>query len=216
MKNLLHKIGAHFIAFLRKMYYKKRRKALIKDTPTIICNNCFGSFIYHNLGLMFRSPTIDLAIPPKDFFAFVQNLEGYLRAELTEVPDASKEFPVGQLEYNGERVTINFIHYDTFDIAKQKWDQRKGRVDFSNVYIIFQTIGVTDSIVHAFESLPYKNKLLIAKDNPTNSEIVQTLDVLAKPDYRYGEILEYKSPFSLQRYMDAIDYVSFLNRKGDL
>lgn len=198
------------------MYYKKRRKALINDTPTIICNNCFGSFIYHNLGLMFRSPTIDLAIPQKDFFAFVQNLEGYLHAELTEVPDASNEFPVGQLEYNGERITINFIHYATFDIAKQKWDQRKARVDLSNVYIIFQTLGVTESIVHDFESLPYKNKLLIAKNNPTNSEIVQTLDVLAKPDYQYGEILKFKSPFSLQRYMDAIDYVSFLNRKSEL
>lgn len=56
--------------------------------------------------------------------------------------------------------------------------------------------------------------MLITKTNPTNSKNIYTHDIMLKENYRFGEILQYKSRFSLHRYMDEIDYVGFLNTKN--
>lgn len=173
-----------------------------------------GTFIYHDLGLRYDSPTINLTIGKTDFIVFVQHLSGFLHSELIKVEDPSVPYPIGRLEYNGDSIQINFLHYKTFEEAKYKWDKRKERVDYSNIYIIQQiSDGVTEDDIHTFDSLPYKNKLLITSKSITNSKNVITLEVLQKrpKTYHPGIILDYKPPFFLKRYMDDIDYVGFLN-----
>lgn len=199
----------------RRLYRWGQRLRLKNRTPAIICNNCFGGLVYHNLGLRFCSPTIDLYFTQKDYMAFLQGLEGYLQADLREVTDAPESFPVGELTCDGKSIRIYFMHYRNFAEARQKWDARRQRVDLNNVYIIWQTMYLSPQDAEAFERLPWPNKMVIAKNNPTDSPCVQTLEVLAKPDYRMGEILEYKSRFSLQRHMDDVDYIGFLNTKNE-
>lgn len=207
-------------SFIKNIFYKRREKYYsvlkrrLKNTnPTIIANDCFGTFVYHNLGLRFNSPTINLYFSKEDFIIFVQNLRGFLEAQLIEVHDETKKFPVGELEYNGKKIQINFMHYPTFEYAKMKWDDRKKRVDFSNIYII-QMISskITKKDILDFENLPYKNKILIANENLTNSPNIIVHNILNKKNYKPGEILSYRTIFSKKRYMDKIDYVSFLNR----
>ena len=212
-ENIFAKFRSRVIPALRRRNYKRKSKRLTNRTPSIIANNCLGTFVYHNFGLEFRSPTINLTFKDSDFIRFVQNLKGYLSAELVDISDASRKYPVGELEYNGEKVEIYFVHYETFREAKEKWDERKQRVDFSNIFIIFQGVSVSEDNLERFDALPYENKMMILKDNPKNSKNVRTLKVLAREDYRPGEILNYKSQYSLRRYMDDIDYVGFLNRK---
>ena len=198
----------------REAYYKRLRKKLKVANPTIIANNCVGTFIYHNLGLRYNSPTINLTIGKTDFTVFVQHLSGFLHSELIKVENSSVPYPIGKLKYNGDSIQINFIHYETFEEAKYKWDERKERVDYSNIYIIQQiSDGVTEDDIHTFDSLPYKNKLLITSKNITNSKNVVALKVLQKrpKTYHPGIILDHKPPFFLKRYMDDIDYVGFLN-----
>lgn len=114
---------------------------------TIISNNCSGAYLYHDLGLRFNSPTINLQILPGEYTKFCKNLKEYMSNEVREYKDLSKEhqeqihhllgcdpyFPVGIL---GD-IAILFQHYKTFDEAKQKWDERKQRIDYNHIKFIF-------------------------------------------------------------------------------
>ena len=68
---------------LHPMWCYKQRKRLRNFNPTIISNNCTAGFIYHDLGLEFRSPTINLTI--KQFPLFIAHLPHYLNCELMEI-----------------------------------------------------------------------------------------------------------------------------------
>jgi len=62
------------------------RKKLLNHDITIISNNCTGGFVYHDLGLRFNSPTINLSFASdKDFFSFAENLPYYLSCEVREI-----------------------------------------------------------------------------------------------------------------------------------
>ena len=214
IKSYVIKTHRTIIRFGRKAYYKRLRKRLKVMQPTIIANDCLAGFIYRNLGLRYNSPTINLTISKGDFIVFAQNLYGFLHSQLIKAEDPSVPYPIGRLEYNGNSIQINFIHYKTFDDAKSKWDERKERVDYSNLYIIQHiSEGVTEEDINSFDRLPYKNKLLITNKNITNSKNVIVPKILQKRTKAYHPsiILDYKPPFFLRRYMDDIDYVGFLN-----
>ena len=115
---------------------------------TIISNNCSGAYLYHDLGLKFNSPTINLQILPQEYTKFCKNLKDYMSMEVQEYKDFSKVhqeqmfhllggnnpyFPVGIL---GD-IAILFQHYKTFEEAKEKWDERKQRIDYDNLKYIF-------------------------------------------------------------------------------
>ena len=206
---MVHKL----VEKLRSNYYEKCKKRLTNKTPTIIASDCFGGVVYHNLGLKFMSPTINLYIEKEEFIDFVNNLPQYLDAELVEIKDPNKKFPVGQLECNDKKITINFMHYKTFEEAKEKWNERKQRVDYSNIYIIQLVVDATKDDIESFDKLPYKNKMFITSKKLTDSKNVVTHKVFLKKNYKPGEILHYRSDYSIRKHMDKIDYVSFLNRK---
>lgn len=211
LKGLKNIIVDYYKKIAKFLGYYGKRKALKNKTPSIISSDCIGGVIYNNLGLKFNSPTINLWIPKTDFWEFVSNLNGYLSAELTEVYESGEEYPVGTLSFNNKTIKIYFLHYHSFTEAKNKWNERKKRVDFSNIYIIQVIQNASAEDIIAFNKLPYKNKMLITGENPTNSDNVVTHKILLKNDYRSGEIFEYKSRFKFRRNLDSIDYVSFLN-----
>lgn len=196
----------------RQRYYRRLQRRLKNSSPTILSNNCFGGIVYHNLGLPFKSPTINLFFSNRDFITFVQDLPGFLQAELTEVKASGRNYPVGELESGGKTVRIYFMHYKSFDEAREKWNSRRTRVDFSNLSILMQAVTLQEDIARDFDRLPYENKLLIAANAPIASPHIRTLPILSKKGYRPGEVLEYGSVFARRRHMDRIDYVSFLNR----
>lgn len=203
-----------FTLRLRKVYYFFKKNKLKNKNPTIIASDCFGTFIYHNLGLRFNSPTINLYIKKNDFLKFVSNLKEYLSCDITEVTDKTVSFPVGKLEVGGNSVEIYFMHYKSFEEAKRKWNERKERVSFDNIYIIQLIQNATEEDICEFDKLKYKNKMLITSENLTNSPNVVEQDILKKTNYKGGEILFYENSHSIRRPMDKIDYISFLNRKN--
>ncbi len=221
MKNLKQKNPIDYIEILfllpvlvlRRMYYFFKRLKLKNKNPTIIASDCFGTFIYHNLGLRFNSPTINLYIKKNDFLEFVSNLKEYLSCDITEVTDKTVSFPVGKLELDGNSVEIYFMHYKSFEEAKRKWNERKERVSFDNIYIIQLIQNATEEDIREFDKLEYKNKMLITSENLTGSPNVVEHDILKRTNYKGGAILFYENSRSIRRQMDKIDYVSFLNRK---
>ena len=57
---------------------------------TIISNNCAGGAIMHELGMEFRTPTINLQILPEQFPKFCKNLSYYLTSELNPCFDLTE------------------------------------------------------------------------------------------------------------------------------
>ena len=212
--NVLKRIYHFIMEIPRSIHYKKMRKNLKNSDFSVIASDCFGTFVYHNLGQKFNSPTINLFISQNDFLNFVSHLKEYLDAELFEIEDKNVKYPVGGLTYNAQTIRIDFMHYSSFEQAKIKWNERKQRVDFSNIYII-QVVAekITQEYLNDFSALPYKNKLIITHDNGFKCDCMVTHKVFSKPGYKPGEILHYKSFLSSSRHMDDIDYVSFINRK---
>ena len=102
------------IRFREQIYLQSLRKKNRNLNPTIVCNNCVAGVIYHNLGLRFNSPTINLFIKGADYLEFVKHFRYYSNCDLIDVCDPSLPYPVGKLIAKDEEhrdIVIYFQHY---------------------------------------------------------------------------------------------------------
>lgn len=131
---------------LKKVLHFCRRCCLKYKHFTLISNNCWGGITYQKFGMKYESPTIGLVIPPDDYNKFINNLNLYLSCDVEKlnIKDARHQelFNLldakhGDLVYGKIKdIEICFLHYKTFDIAKDKWDRRIKRM--SKDHIIFK------------------------------------------------------------------------------
>lgn len=192
----------------------KKSKRNKNTEISIISNNCVGGIIYHDLGLKFLSPTIDLSLPPDDYFEFLNNLEFYLSSELIprELPGYS--YPIGVLKNGIKEIFIHFMHYESFEEAKNKWMERAQRVNFDNLYVIFECaldVDIDHPYYKKFKQLPFARKRMITyAPKIRDKEIVHCS--FYHDNYYPGKILKYPNGYSKKRYLDRFDYVSFFNQ----
>ena len=205
---------------LKNLLRKCKREHLLKNLKKmngnhdfcLITNDCVGGVIYHDLGEQFRSPTINLWISNDHFLEFAQNLKYYLSCEITETPDSSKKYPVGTIIPTDDRhipIVLNFMHYKTFEEAHSKWKERSLRVDYNNLYFIWHFNGEGD-IEKVKEFDRWNAKKLVILHN-ANNDIASSGVVSCYNENPYnGKILEVVERTG-KRYLDEIDYISFLN-----
>lgn len=106
----------------RKMYHIRKSRMNKNDSPTIICNNCVGGVILHDLGLKFNTPTINtLFFCFDDFLYFVEHLKEFSELDVYELKQTEHPFPVGVQEYKGRKIRVGFVHYASFDEGKAAW-----------------------------------------------------------------------------------------------
>lgn len=107
---------------LRFLKDNSDRKRLYNKNFTIFSTNCIGGVIYHNLGLKFLSPTINLWISPEDYIKLLKDPQKYLlNSDMHEIKMKNIDYPVGRLN----DITIYGQHYINFDELKYKWNERK-------------------------------------------------------------------------------------------
>lgn len=146
------KISKYYRSFLRRKLNAENRKRLTNKNFTVLCNNCVGGVILHELGERFNSPTVNLFFKAEDYLKFLENLDYYLKQALVEV-ESEKNYPVAKLD----DITIYFMHYSSFDEAKTTWQKRVARINKNNLYVIFvQQSGCTERVLEEFDKLPYK------------------------------------------------------------
>lgn len=187
--------------------YKKRKNRRLKNRDvSIISSNCSGAFIYYDLGMRYLSPTVNLSIEMNDFVKMVKNLRWYMEQELVELNEKS-ECPMGML---GD-VKIYFIHYDSFKDAKTKWEERKKRINWDNIFIVgSEKDQCTYDTIKNFEQLPYKNKVIFThKEYPEFSSAYCIKGFEEKEEL--GVITNFKDQILKRRYLDDFNYVEFLN-----
>ncbi len=188
------------------VYLRMKRARLKNPSPTIISNNCVAGVIYHDLGLKFNSPTINLYFKADDYIKFAENLAYYLSLEVKEVP-SDLPYPVGSI---GD-VKLFFMHYKSFEEAKAKWEERSGRVDYKNLYFIMtEKEGCSLPLIEQFDNLKYDRKVLfthIPMPNIKSAFFIPGFENASE----LGVITDPKKSFWRRRYIDDFDYVQFFN-----
>lgn len=190
-----------------KIYLEIKRKKLKNKYPTIISSNCNGGIILHDMELKFNTPTINLWFTAGDFLKFVSDLDSYLTGKLIET-NGLAEYPVGRLN----DIDIYFMHYKTFEEAEAKWEERKKRINKDNIFIMMtDQAGCTYEDIKAFDSLPYKNKVIfthVPYDEFQSTYYIKGFESAGE----VGVLSDWKPGFFMRRFLDDYDYVSFLNR----
>ena len=198
---------------VRYWYYMPKRFRLKNKEPTILCMNCVGGMIYHDMRLQFRSPTVNLFICHNDFLCFLENIEYYLRCEIEEIDGEGEDCPVGLMRRGDETVKLHFVHFHTFEEAVKKWQERCARVDLNNAFVIMEyaPIKEDDAWWHRICALPFKNKAILTGDTAFEHPDLVHIDIYNEP-YVNGRIFAIKPGTILHRWLDDFDYVGFFNR----
>ena len=204
-----------------KLIHFINRKRLKNENFTLITRDCMAGIIYHNLGLQFTSPTINLHFHTiYDYYNFCNNLEKYLQLEL-EDPLKANSFPnkeeaislIKKVHYPiavlGD-IIIHLNHYKTLKEAHDKWEERKKRVNLNNLYIISNDYiddnsFLSDEYIRKFSQLKCKN-IIILTQKETNIPYTKYIE---KEKFRK---LMNTNPYTGIRGLDLyFDYVDFLN-----
>lgn len=190
-----------------RLYKELRRLRLKNRNPTIIASNCNGEFIYYDMKLPFLTPTINLSFDMNDYVRLLENLRWYMEQPITPCVDERFDYPCGMLA----DVEIRFNHYKTFEEAVAKWEERKRRINWDNLYIIaIDGDNCSEESLRRFDALPYAHKVIFT--HLPRSDIRSAFYLPGYEDQPgVGVALDFKKQFLIRRYLDAFDYVAFLN-----
>ena len=193
-----------------RLYKETKRKKLKNTTPTIISSNCNGEYWYYDMGLRFLSPTINLSFDMNDYVKMLENLHWYMGQSITPYKDDRFKYPCGLL---GD-IEIRFNHYNTFEEAVAKWEERKTRINWENLFVIgIDGDNCSYETMQRFDRLPYQNKVIFTHIPYPEIASAYYIPGFEKDD-GVGVLLYFKKQFLVRRYLDDFDYVSFLNGKG--
>ena len=198
---------------LRKILRTKTDKdnisRLTNSDFSLITSNCVGGVIAHSLKQRFNSPTVNLWFYNTDFVLFCKDLRRYLyEVELVEDRKLSEslKYPVGKLE----NILLFFLHYDSFEEAKEKWNVRKERVNFDNIFLIMvQDMHDGIDLLREYDNLPYNKLVFTINDYPDIKSAIH-IEGTTK-DGNMKDMCSYESRFSAHRLIDRFDYVDYLN-----
>lgn len=199
-------------------YYIRRfwnRKLIRRRDFTIISNNCWAGKAYQYLDMPYLSPTVGLYFFAEDYLRFVSNLRYYLSLDLTFISAGESRYveilrernhmhvPIGLLD----DVEIIFLHYQSEKEAKEKWNRRRERVNYGNVFLKFSKMNLcTEAHMYEFESLSFVNKFMLGNRKNTK----YTCEIYWDGKSNEEEILSDTSP-----YPGKLSLIKILNKKPE-
>ena len=201
----------NFIQRIEWRIYKELKRIRLKNTrPTIISSNCNGEYWYYDMGLRFMSPTINLSFDMNDYVKMLENLPWYMEQTIVRYEDERFDYPTGML---GD-IEIRFNHYNTFEEAVAKWEERKKRINWDNLFILgIDGDNCSYESLKRFDELPYKNKVIFT--HIPYPEIKSSYYIPGFENEKgVGVLLYFKKQFKIRRYLDDFDYITFLNGGG--
>ena len=195
---------------------------------TIISRDCIGGMLYHQYGLRFLSPTINLFLEVEDFNIFCLYLKDYLEADLVRVENAEISYPIGQLIPKSTKIksiVLNFMHYESFEEAYKKWNERKKRINWKNIYVINNCTSekyehiLTPEIIKDFNSIPYKKMIFVRRKLGFDGEYVMHTNKQGFPShvldrknnsYKYGF-----NQFNFNRFFNKKHQANLVKNKNE-
>lgn len=191
---------------LRKKIVSSMKKRMNNQEFSIISSDCIGGLVYHDLQMQFKSPTINMAIPAHSFVKLCSNLKYYMQIDPEEV-ESEEPYPVMRI---GD-VILNGIHYHSFEELRDKWNERKKRINYENLFMIFTTKdGFDDTLLELIEKIP-GNKVLFS-NKPYKYDWCCYLPEFANED-KVGDLTRYVGLLGYKFYDYHFDMIEWLNGK---
>lgn len=196
---------------LRRIIRENDRRRLKNRDFTIVSNSCWGGVVYHKLGLQFCSPFINLDFDDKDFYKLAPDIKYYMQQDLQFV-HGIEPCPTA---YLGD-ILLRFVHYHSDEEAREKWNTRKLRMNYDNMFLLCSDRPhgekiVTDEDIASLKDIDVKGRCVFTvRDIPDLNYLVKV-----REDEEGGFVNIYmldKTCF-LQRWRweTAFDWVHFLN-----
>lgn len=192
-----------------RLYKEIKRHKLRNRNATIISSNCNGEFMYYDMRLPFLSPTINLSFDMNDYVKLLDNLHWYMSQPITPCLDKQFDFPCGMLA----DIKIRFNHYKTFEEAVEKWEERKKRINWDNLYVVaIDGDNCSEESLKQFDALPFKHKVIFT--HCPRPDIKSAFYLKGFENQKgVGVAIYFKKQFRIRRYLDDFDYIAFLNSK---
>lgn len=210
MLKLVKNVIRNFRIMLNRIGCKKRNSLLKHKDVTIISNNCYAGLTYEYLNLPFNSPTIGLYFFAEEYIKFIKKIKYYTTLPLEEmnVKDSKYYDELKKLKQDDkvigklDDVEIVFLHYKNFKEAKEKWERRCKRINYSKLIVKFNDQNLcSEKEINEFSALKYKNKICFtAKDYGFESDIC--LKKYSKCDFVREDI------YNSRKYFNIIDYIN--------
>lgn len=192
---------------LVRKHKTKMRKDLKNDNITFLCPNCTGGILFHDLGLRFNSPTVNLTIFQDEFLKFVTNLDYYLTQELKFFETDEYNCPCAMLD----DILIQFTHYKTEEEAQEKWIERCKRIDRSNMFVFMtQYKELSKEDVLKLGSIDAKGIAILTGQDYGDIPYAYQLNDF-KEDGAVGNILLVSHLTGKRKYEKYFDFVKWFN-----
>lgn len=186
---------------------EKMRQDLVNKTATFLCPNCIGGLLFHDLGLQFRSPTVNLMMFQTDFLKFVLDMDRYLGMELQFFQHPEYSFPCAHL---GD-ITIHFTHYHSEEEARHTWLDRSGRIDRENLFIFLEERdGLTKEDIKRLAGVHARGVVVFTANNYPDIPYAVQIPKYEK-DGEVGNILRKSYLDEHHEYEEYFDFVKWFN-----
>lgn len=204
--NLQKKLNRTYRFFSR--WWLRRR--LKNNNFTILANSCIAGVMYHELGLQFLSPTINLWMHDEDFYKFINHLKEYIAMDLRFVQGIA-DYPTA---YLGD-ILIYFNHYHTEEEAASKWHDRCKRIKYDNLYIICadrpREKTITYEQIASLKSIPCKGKVVFSNRHYNDIDYLVPLPKDKELDCVNIYMLDKTKFLGRWRWESAWDWVHWIN-----
>lgn len=214
LHKVIRRIKNHVWKIRHEKWNQTYRARLTNQEVSILSMNCTGGILSHDLGLPFRSPTVNLYFRAEDFIKFCENLEYYLSLEeMVECTDPAiigdRTYPIAHL---GD-LTLFLVHYHSVAQAQEKWNERKKRLNRDHIVILnTDREGMTDALKDRFEKLPYRKVMFVNRPDDTHPSCCY---IKGYEDESCVGILTDHDTWDGLRPVDQFDWVGFLNGTGE-
>lgn len=187
---------------IRQKKFKKH--GLHPKDVSILSSNCWGGELYHDAGMRFLSPTINLTFDPLDFITFINRIKEIRSSTMVE-ENTDEPYPVGLLKYSdGKYIRVYFVHYNSFEDAKEIFYKRAMRIT-DKIVVLLMVRNLSKPVIEAFDSIPYK-KICIFGDTKeqisNNSNFIQFKKIITSKK----DVLSFKSYLNGRRVIDDVDF----------
>lgn len=148
---------------------------------TILSEDCWGGEFCRTLQRPYTTPLAGSLIPPRNYLNFLENITKPDALAIEPVP-SSESHPVGKTPY----ATIHFLHFATWDEAKDKFQRRSRRIAWHRLYykIDFGKPGYTQRDVERWNSLHLNRCIaLIPVTTPPGLDFTGLHNAVRVPDW---------------------------------
>lgn len=148
-------------AFRRPLFDYRQYIQLIREPVTILSDDCWGGYVYHELLLQFTSPLINIFWQKDSYCKFIQDPLYYFGQPLelhTEGDLRGNIYPVGQIGEKERRIRLEFVHAPNFKEAEGLWEKRKRRINKDRIFVKIGIDAIDENkeeYLKAFEKVPF-------------------------------------------------------------